>query len=689
MKILLVEDEPETRQLLALQLTAARYTVEQAMDGLTALDLALAWNYDLIILDLNLPKLDGLCLCRNLRQRGITTPILILTAKLGHENVITGLDAGADDYVTKPFEVKGFLARVRALLRRGTVATEIPALTWGPMQLDLTLAQVTYRGTVVPLSPKEYGLLELFLRYPHRTFSRSNILDHLWALEDSPSEGAVTNLVKDVRSRLKRSGIAASVIETVYSVGYRLGKPPEDSADFAADGSRLPPDPPVSLDPPQGFDQDSPDPRKIAEVTAGLAFIRQRFQASLPQRLDRLAQWIDQGRTLGWTETARREAEAEAHRLAGGLGTFGDAAGTAQARALETLLGQPHPWSGDHMAQVVEAFQRLQQTLAPGLITLDPATPEADGLDADPLDADDLVAGGASLALGNPDGLASHRWPMPNLAPSSGVLMVNLAPDLAQALQSPLEQRGYWVEICPQGQDLVTVSSGDPVGVILLELDAAAPPKDRLAPLQVIRCHYPQVPVLVITSQESLEERVQVARLQGQAYLVAPVDADQVIDALECRLSPAPWPASSRVLVVDDDPASLEIIDTVLSPWGVRVTGLEDPCQLWEQLRQVQPDLLMLALDTPVFSGFELCQVVRQDLRYGRLPILMLANPLDPRTVSQVFEVGGDDLVGKPIVGAELVTRVLNQVERWHLRQALDSTDPKRLSYRRLSDPQP
>lgn len=120
MKILLVEDDPATRELLAFHLTAARYTVEQAVDGTTALELAVLWNYDLIILDLNIPQLDGLSLCRQLRDQNIATPILILTAQSGDDSLVTGLDAGADDYVTKPFEVQGVLARIRALLRRGT-----------------------------------------------------------------------------------------------------------------------------------------------------------------------------------------------------------------------------------------------------------------------------------------------------------------------------------------------------------------------------------------------------------------------------------------------------------------------------------------------------------------------------------------------------------------------------------------
>jgi len=216
----------------------ARYTVEQAADGVIARELAAMWNYDLIMLDINIPRLDGISLCRQLREQGASTPILMLTAQAGDEDVITGLDAGADDYVTKPFEVSQVLARVRALLRRGARASTIPSLVWGQLCLDPTLAQVTYDGQVVPLTPKEYSLIELFLRHPQRVFSRSTILDHLWTIDDSPTEGAVTNLVKDLRNRLKRSGVVEHVIQTVYGLGYRLRDMPSgfEASDFGVSG---------------------------------------------------------------------------------------------------------------------------------------------------------------------------------------------------------------------------------------------------------------------------------------------------------------------------------------------------------------------------------------------------------------------------------------------------------------------
>lgn len=688
MKILLVEDDPATRQLLALHLTTARYTVEQATDGQIALDLASQWNYDLIILDLKLPQLDGLSLCRQLRRRGTTTPILILTAKTGDEHIITGLDAGADDYVTKPFEVQSVLARVRALLRRGVVAQEIPSLVWGRMQLDPGLAQVTYDGAVVPLTPKEYSLLELFLRHPHRVFSRSNILDHLWTIDDSPTEGAVTNLVKDLRSRLKRSGIAETVIQTVYGLGYRLGEPAEPNPGGRSLGAMNPEEPKGDVQPDVQPDAQpdahgsSPDcPRRDSQgttasaqngdpdptapppsVTEGVARIAQRFQASLPDRLARLEQAIHQLQTTGLVLSKRRQAEAEAHRLAGGLGTFGNPAGSAQAQVLETLLGQVEALTTEQVTQAFQAFQALKQDI------------EADARWEDR--REDPPRGAGAKAGGRlPAG-----WPL-----GCRLLVVNVADTMAQQLQQRLPLRGYPVEVCAHLPDLATHPLDPPVGAILLGLDPTASPTAKLAPLHAIRRHYPQIPVLVITFQESLEERVQVARLQGHRYLVAPVSANQVMDALE-QVLPCAQPPESRVLVVDDDPITLSIIKDLLPPWGLQVFGLSDPRQFWEQLRQVQPDLLILALDTPTFSGFDLCQVVRQDPTYGNLPTLMLATYPDTVTVSQVFEAGGDDLIGKPIVGPELVTRVLSRVERSRLRQQIDQMHQQRALYWTQSD---
>jgi DNA-binding response OmpR family regulator len=242
-KILLVEDDQHTCELMAATLEAHRYAVDVVTDGESGLEMALQWPYDLILLDVMLPRLNGIEVCRRLRAEACQTPILILTTRGASEDVIAGLDAGADDYVVKSCEPDQLMARVRALLRRGGDTAANPILTWGDLCLDPSSAQVTFEDTAVSCRPKEYTLLELFLRNPQRLLSRSSIIDHLWAYDDAPVEGSVTTLVKDLRRRLKAAGVEPDPIETVYGLGYRLKPEPQAESDppiKTADHERLP-----------------------------------------------------------------------------------------------------------------------------------------------------------------------------------------------------------------------------------------------------------------------------------------------------------------------------------------------------------------------------------------------------------------------------------------------------------------
>lgn len=221
MKILLIEDDERIADALVEGLTDQNYVVELAHDGQLGFDLANACSYDLILLDIMLPKLDGLSVCKQLRLQGDQTPILMLTAKDAVGDRVAGLDVGADDYLVKPFDLQELTARIRALLRRGT-ATLPPVLEWGDLRLDPSSCEVFYRAKPITLSPKEYGLLELFLRNGGRVFSREKIIDHLWTLDQFPGEATVKAHIRGLRQKLKASDAPEDLIETVYGLGYRL-----------------------------------------------------------------------------------------------------------------------------------------------------------------------------------------------------------------------------------------------------------------------------------------------------------------------------------------------------------------------------------------------------------------------------------------------------------------------------------
>jgi DNA-binding response OmpR family regulator len=221
MRLLLVEDNVFLAESLTAALAEQRYVVDRVSDGESAWKKIAAIDYDLILLDRVLPKLDGLSLCKQLRDRGFQKPILILTARDNNTDKVAGLDAGADDYVVKPFDLLELFARIRALLRRGENYSS-PILAWGSLRLDPSTFEVTYAGHSLHLTPKEYSILQLLIRHGRRVISRSVMIEHIWPLEEPPSEETVKAHIKSLRHKLSCAGASKELIETVHGIGYRL-----------------------------------------------------------------------------------------------------------------------------------------------------------------------------------------------------------------------------------------------------------------------------------------------------------------------------------------------------------------------------------------------------------------------------------------------------------------------------------
>jgi DNA-binding response OmpR family regulator len=203
--------------------------VDVAKDGEAAWNWVESMKYELVVLDVTLPKLDGLRFCQRLRgceltslaYRNCATPVLMLTARDTVADKITGLDAGADDYVAKPFDLEELMARIRALLRRGSSATTA-SLSWGKLRLNLSTHEATYDDKPLSLTPKEYALLELLVSSGRRVLSRAGIIEQVWSLDNSPAEETVTSHMRGLRHKLRSLGAPEDFIETVHGLGYRL-----------------------------------------------------------------------------------------------------------------------------------------------------------------------------------------------------------------------------------------------------------------------------------------------------------------------------------------------------------------------------------------------------------------------------------------------------------------------------------
>ena len=396
MKILLIDDDDFTGDLLTRSLAEYHYVVDTVKDGEMGWTYGSTFDYDLIILDIKLPKLDGISLCQRFRAEGYTTPILLLTAQNTTTAKVNALDAGADDYVVKPFDIAELSARIRALLRRSS-ANPFPLLTWGDLLLNPSSCEVTYNAQPLALTTKEYELLELFMRESQHVFSTNEILGRLWSSEEFPSEATVRSHIRRVRHKLVTAGAPSDFIATVHGRGYFL-----------------------------------------------------------------------------------------------------KAGGEAQQGTI--MLNTQQDSQGRH-----------------------------------------------SL-------------------------------DNAQAIASPL------------------LSGQDVLGQYIPEQD--------------------------IPEQDI------------------------------------------KVMIVDDDQYWLKTLTNLLKPWGFKITTLAEPQQFWTVLQSVTPDILVLEVKMLDMSGFELCQTLRHDPRWQRLPILFLSKLTDQTTQNYAFTLGADDYLCKPVTGIDLANRICNRLQR-------------------------
>jgi len=231
-RILIVDDEPAVREALHRSLAFEGYDTALAGDGIAALEQADAYRPDAIVLDVLMPRMDGLTTARRLRANGVTTPILMLTARDTVGDRVTGLDAGADDYLVKPFELDELLARLRALLRRSSYAAgagqggtaEQRTLSFGDLRMDTATREVVRAGTPVELTRTEYTLLELFLHHPRQVLTREQILKAVWGFDFEPSSNSLDVYVMYLRRKTEAGGLPR-IVHTVRGVGYVLRAP--------------------------------------------------------------------------------------------------------------------------------------------------------------------------------------------------------------------------------------------------------------------------------------------------------------------------------------------------------------------------------------------------------------------------------------------------------------------------------
>ena len=224
--ILIAEDDREISELLRLNLVDQGYAITKSFNGEKALELGLTGQYDMILLDIMLPGKDGMEICRELRQRHINTPVMMLTSKSEEIDKVLGLELGADDYITKPFSIRELISRIKALFRRmdgyNKTENEIKKLDFGDLKIDGTNHKVILNGQRIELTPKEFSMLFLMAKHPGRTYSRESLLDQVWGYQFSGYEHTVNSHINRLRKKIEQDISNPKYILTTWGLGYRF-----------------------------------------------------------------------------------------------------------------------------------------------------------------------------------------------------------------------------------------------------------------------------------------------------------------------------------------------------------------------------------------------------------------------------------------------------------------------------------
>lgn len=618
MKVLLVEDDRAIGDMLTEVLTHYHWVVEWALDGALGLELTDVQEYDLILLDIGLPKVDGITVCKQLRSRGCQTPILLLTGQDSTEAQVAGLDAGADDYVTKPFNLDIILARMRAVVRKGNASSAI--VSWGDIHVDSARGEVWCNNRMVPLRAKEFGLLELFFLNPKRIYSRRAILDHLWDVASLSTEATVSTHVKCVRQKLKAAG-AADPIETVHGLGYRLRSQPANPS-LSVQTPKV-----ESVEPSK---QVTNDQRAQAVATK----VWQQFKVQYLQQIQALETLLH---TLppDVASSQQQDCQRLAHKFVGSLGMFGLSEASQQARNVELLM-QRSTLDKEQIAQAIQWVKQLKQAITQAQHTAPPKLRPLPNQSS--LSMALAQAGSAQILIVDDDVLLADRLRIEAIA---WQLQVEIATDLTVARQM-IDQH--------------------PPQIILLDLSFPGD-ESGLMLLQELNQRACQIPIVIFTAKDDMRDRISAAQLGAKAFLHKPLPAHEILKTVTDVLSrELQQPDCNRLLIVDDDPVFLSAIADQLSEHGLQVTTSSHPQEFWLVLATCNPNMLILDLEMPEFDGLELCQIVRTSPQWQHLKVVFLSAHTEPDIIAKAYAAGADDYISKSIPATDLITPILHRI---------------------------
>lgn len=508
-----------------------------------------------------------------------------------------------------------------AHLDRNTSALmPLPSMqNWGKLQIDWERQIVHYGDRILTLSNFENALLEILLGNTERYYPHSLLLERLWSVSSPLQEAELQTEIQQLRERLKSIGID-NLIETVYGIGYRLNL--------------------ACLQPASVVDA------KQQQMEALVAKVWERAKPNVLEQLAQIQKATQALLSQGLDQASRKTAEGVAHKLAGSLGTFGLLKGSELAKKIETI------YESD-LSVVEQQMHYLQELVVDLHLLVEQTTAET------------LQSTKRRNSLSVLD---------PKLNRPLHLLLVDAEPSVSLQIMAQAQAQGMKIAIASHAANAKQLLINGDYDAVLLQWQDLVRQDVVIDSLADLSSTLKKLGLIIFSNNQQLVSDFSERSLSIRGIFSPQSPIKAVIEVLKRLLQPDNT-RPVRVLAVDDDPAILEHLQLLLEPWGLHVTGLSHTGEFWETLEATNPEIAILDLEMPQINGLELCQQLRVDPRWGWLPVLFLTAKNDPQTIEQVFSVGADDYVSKPMVASELVTRILNRLQRTQILRQRAETD--------------
>lgn len=657
MKILLVENKENIINELLNIFSQHNYIVDVVRDGDLGWKYSTAFEYDLIIIDIITPKIDGISLCKKLRTEGYFTPILLLTEQGSLTARINGLDAGADDYLVQPYHQAELISRIRALIRRCST-NPLPILSWENLLLNQSTCEVSYDEIPLQLTNTEYELLALMMRDSQHVFSSEELIDRLWSSEDFPSPATVRSHIRRLRQKLSEAGAPTDLISTVHGRGYYL-KPLIDNInnrDILHRNSKKNNDEVIIVNKSAVLELEKVNaknkyPKSSSIYQEYLNYLNELWSKEKQgyiNSIEKLSQAILSLNSFNENSENRTNILHIYHQLIGAFGIFGLSYGMRILNYCKNIItSESTPFNDSACLEIYESLTQLKRHLSNNQIIENNANFNS------------------YLKL----------FIVTNKAISHGQRIIQLGIELKVIIHFIIiSDEGFGNDITSgfnQSKPEFNILYPDVV-LILLSDNLVISKKENLSIIEnknvidIYNLFVDSHPFVEFYISSDFKVR-QIYQIKKQKDIFTLIDT-----SIFSHLTPAITQIAElldhlkevHVIIIDSDEDWLYSIPSVIKQKGFTATTLADDSQFWTVLELIHPDALIIEYKSPQIDSTEICRLIRNHPYWNYLPILLLVDSLKFENQSLLYQVGADDILFKPISINELANRISLRLKR-------------------------